>query len=89
MECTAIFLEIKYYYLLLITYLPLPLPLLTLPTRVKEKQYGRDGQGRDAVPLLASEGRMIIRKLLEGAHEVQKIIKFQKQQGKGQPPESK
>ena len=35
------------------------------------------------MPLLASEGPMIIRKLLEGAHEVQKIIKFQKQQGKG------
>ena len=46
---------------------------LTLPARVKERQYDRDDQGRDAVPLLAGEGRMIIRKLLEGAHEVKKI----------------
>ena len=35
------------------------------------------------MPLLAGEGRMIIRKLLEGAHEVKKITKLQKQRGKG------
>ena len=56
---------------------------LTLPGRVKEGRYDRDGQGRDAVPLLAGEGRMIIKKLLAGAHEVQKITKFQKPGGRG------
>ena len=56
---------------------------LTLPARVKERHYDRDNQGRDAVPLLAGEGRLVIKKLLEGAHEVQKVIKFRKQRGKG------
>ena len=32
---------------------------LTLPARVKERQYDRDDQRRDAVPLLAGEGRMV------------------------------
>ena len=31
---------------------------LTLPARVKERQHDRDDQRRDAVPLLAGEGRM-------------------------------
>ena len=56
---------------------------LTLPARVKERQHDRDDQGRDAVPLLAGEGRMVVKKLVEGAHEVHKIIKFRKQRGKG------
>ena len=56
---------------------------LTLPATVKEGRYDRDGQGRDAVPLLAGEGRMIIKKLLAGTHEVQKITKFQKPGGRG------
>ena len=39
------------------------------------------------MPLLAGEGRMIIKKLLAGAHEVQKITKFQKPRGgRGTPP---
>ena len=56
---------------------------LTLPARVKERQYDRDDQRRDAVPLLAGEGQMVVKKLTEGAHEVRKIIKFRKQRGKG------
>ena len=56
---------------------------LTLPARVKEGRHDQDGQGRDAVPLLAGEGWMIIKKLLAGAHKVQKITKFQRLQGKG------
>ena len=56
---------------------------LTLPARVKERQYDRDDQRREAVPLLAGEGRMVIKRLTEGAHRVRKIIEFQKQRGKG------
>ena len=56
---------------------------LTLPARVKERQYDRDDQRRDAVPLLAGEGRMVIKKLTEGAHGVRKVIEFRKQRGKG------
>ena len=43
---------------------------LTLPARVKERQYDRDDQRREAVPLLAGEGRMVVKKLTEGAHGV-------------------
>ena len=39
-------------------------------------------QRQDAVPLLAGEGRMVVKKL-EGAHGVRKIIEFRKQRGKG------
>ena len=56
--------------------------LKVLPARVKERQYDRDEQRRDAVPLLVGEGRMVIKKLAEGAHEVHKIIKFRKQRWK-------
>ena len=56
---------------------------LTLPARVKERQYDRDDQRRDAVPLLAGEGRMVVKKLTEGAHGVYKVIKYRKQRGKG------
>ena len=56
---------------------------LTLSARVKEMQYDRDDQRRDAVPLLAGEGRMVVKKLTEGAHGVRKIIEFRKQRGKG------
>ena len=56
---------------------------LTLPARVKERQYDQDDQRRDAVPLLAGEGQMVVKKLVEGAHKVHKIIKFLKQRGKG------
>ena len=56
---------------------------LTLPARVKERQYDRDDQRRDAVPLLAGEGQIVAMKLTEGAHGVRKIIEFQKQRGKG------
>ena len=56
---------------------------LTLPARVKERQYDRDDQRREAVPLLAGEGRMVVKRLTEGAHRVRKIIEFQKQRGRG------
>ena len=56
---------------------------LTLPARVKEKQSDRDDQRRDAVPLLAGEGQMVVKRLTEGAHRVRKIIEFRKQRGKG------
>ena len=56
---------------------------LTLPARVKERQYDRDDQRREAVPLLAGEGRMVIRRLTEGAHGVRKIIEIRKQRGRG------
>ena len=56
---------------------------LTLPARVKERQYDRDDQRREAVPLLAGEGRMVIKRLTEGARQVRKIIEFRKQRGKG------
>ena len=38
---------------------------LTLPARVKERQYDRDDQRGVAVPLLAGEGRMVVKKLTE------------------------
>ena len=56
---------------------------LTLPTRVKERQYDRDDQRREAVPLLAGEGLMVVKRLTEGAHRVRKIIEFRKQRGRG------
>ena len=40
---------------------------LTLPARVKERQYDRDDQRREAVRLLAGEGRMVVKKLTAGA----------------------
>ena len=49
---------------------------LTLPARVKERQYERDDQRGVAVPLLAGEGRMVVKRLTEGAHRVRKIIEF-------------
>ena len=52
---------------------------MTLPARVKERQYDRDDQRREAVPLLAGEGRMVVKRLTEGAHQVRKIIEFRKQ----------
>ena len=33
--------------------------------------------------MLAGEGRMVVKKLTEGAHGVRKIIEFRKQRGKG------
>ena len=57
---------------------------LTLPARVKERQYDRDDQRWDAVPLLAGEGQMVVKKLTDGAHGVRKVIEFRKQWGKGQ-----
>ena len=56
---------------------------LTLPARVKERQYDRDDQRREAVPLLAGEGRLVVRRLTEGAHGMRKIIEFRKQRGRG------
>ena len=56
---------------------------LTLPARVKEKQYDRDDQRREAIPILAGEGRMVVRRLAEGAHGMRKVIKFWKQKGMG------
>ena len=56
---------------------------LTLPARVKERQYDRDDQRREAVPLLAGEGQMVVKKLTEGAHGVRKVIEFWKQRGRG------
>ena len=56
---------------------------LTLPARVKERQYDWDDQRREAVPLLAGEGRMVVKMLTEGAHGVSKIIEFRKQRGRG------
>ena len=53
---------------------------LTLPARVKDRQYDQDDQRREAVPLLAGEGRMVVKRLTEGAHRVRKI---RKQRGKG------
>ena len=58
---------------------------LTLRARVKEREYDRDDQRRDAVPLLAGEGPMVVKKLAEGAHVVHKIIKFRKQGGRDMP----
>ena len=55
---------------------------LTLLARVKERHFDRDNQWREAVPLLAGEGRMVIKRLTEGAHRVRKIIEFQKQRGR-------
>ena len=56
---------------------------LTLPTRVKERQYDRDDQRQEAVSLLVGEGHMVVKRLTEGAHRVRKIIEFRKQRGKG------
>ena len=54
---------------------------LTLPTRVKEKQCERDDQRREAVPLVAREGRMVVKKLTAGAYGECKIIEFRKPKG--------
>ena len=56
---------------------------LTLPARVKERQYDQDDLRREAVPLLAGEGQMVVKRLTEGAHRVRKIIEFKKQRGRG------
>ena len=56
---------------------------LTLPTRVKERLYDKDDQRREAVPLLAGEGRMVIKRLTAGAYGVRKIIEFRKPRGRG------
>ena len=56
---------------------------LTLPARVKERQYDRDDQPREAFPVLEGEGLMVIKRLTEGAHRVRKIIEFRKQRGRG------
>ena len=41
---------------------------LTLPTRVKERPYERDDQWWEAIPLVAGEGRMVVKKLAAGAY---------------------
>ena len=56
---------------------------LTLPTRVKERPYERDDQRREAVPLVAGEGRMVVKKLTAGVYRVRKIIEFRKPRGRG------
>ena len=56
---------------------------MTLPARVKERQYDRDDQRREAVPLLAGEGRMVVRRLTEGAQGMRNVIEFRKQRGRG------
>ena len=56
---------------------------LTLPTRVKERLYERDDQRREAVPLVAGEGGMVVKKLTAGAYGVCKIIEFRKPRGRG------
>ena len=56
---------------------------LTLPTRVKERPYERDNQRWEAVPLVAGEGRRVVKKLTAGAHGVRKIIEFRKPKGRG------
>ena len=56
---------------------------MTLPARVKERQYDQDDQWREAVPLLVGEGRRVVKRLTEGAHGVRKIIEFRKQRGRG------
>ena len=40
---------------------------LTLPMRVKKRQYEQDNQRREAVPLVAGEGRIVVKKLTAGA----------------------
>ena len=56
---------------------------LTLPTRVKERPYEWDDQRREAVPLVAGEGRMVDKKLTAGAYGVPKIFEFRKPKGRG------
>ena len=56
---------------------------LTLPTRIKERPYERDDQRREAVPLVAGEGQMVVKKLTAGAYGVRKIIEFWKPKGRG------
>ena len=55
---------------------------VTLPTRVKEQQYERDDQWREAVPLVEGEGRLVVKKLASGAYGVRKVIEFCKQKGR-------
>ena len=47
---------------------------LLLPARVKEHQYNWNFKRRDTICLLAGKGRAIIKKLNEGAHELQKML---------------
>ena len=56
---------------------------LTLPTRIKERPYERDDQRREAVPLVAGEGQMVVKKLTAGAYGVRKIIEFRKPKARG------
>ena len=56
---------------------------LTLPTRVQERPYERDDQQREVIPLVAGEGRMVVKKLTAGAYGVRKIIEFWKPKGRG------
>ena len=56
---------------------------VTLPTRVKERPYERDDQRREAVTLVAGEGRLVEQKLTAGAYGVRKIIEFRKPKGRG------
>ena len=51
--------------------------------RVKERPYERDDQRREAIPLVAGEVRMVVKKLTAGAYGVRKIIEFQKPRGRG------
>ena len=51
--------------------------------RVKERPYERDNQRQEAVPLVAGEGRLVVKKLTAGAYGVCKIIKFRKPKGRG------
>ena len=54
---------------------------VTLPMRVKERPYELDDQRREAIPLVAREGRLVVKKLNAGAYRVRKIIEFRKQRG--------
>ena len=56
---------------------------LILATRVKERLYERDDQRREAIALVAGQGRMVVKKLTAGAYGVRKIIEFQKPKGRG------
>ena len=56
---------------------------LTLPARVKERQYDQNDQRQEAVPLLAGEGRMVVERLTAGAYGVRKIIEFRNPRGRG------
>ena len=55
---------------------------MTLPKRVKERPYERDDQRREAIPLVAREGRLVVKKLNARVYGVRKIIEFQKPKGR-------